>query len=149
VLKQPDKHYAPKDKDQITALLHAVNDPDSTVRNNAVRVLAALAEHDASIARQIPPDPFIPILRSLTWTDRNKAMFVLAPITAARDVKTLDSLRRQAITPLRQLSGWTYWDHASMALVLLGRAAGIPEERLQSLLAAGDAAAILDEVGGE
>ena len=134
---------------RLTALLHAVNDPDSTVRNNAVRVLAVLAEHDAGIARQIPADPFIPMLNSDTWTDRNKAMFVLEPITAARDPKTPESLRHQAITPLRQMSRWTYWGHAKMALVLLGRAAGMPEERLQILLTAGDAAAILDAAGGE
>ena len=104
--------YAPKSKDQITALLHAVTDPDSLVRNNAIRVLALLALHDANVARQIPPDPFIPMLHSLTWTDRNKAMFLLDPVTAARDPKTLESLHRQALEPLRQMSRWTYWGHA-------------------------------------
>jgi hypothetical protein len=135
--------YAPKDRAQIAALIQAVTDPDSEVRNNAIRVLALLAGHDANTARQIPPGPFIPMLNSLTWTDRNKAMAVLAPITATRDPETLASLRRQAVEPLRQMSRWTYWGHASMALVLLGRVAGIPEERLQKLLAARDAPAIL------
>ena len=138
--------YAPKGSDQLAALLHAVMDPDSTVRNNTVRVLAVLASHDAGVARRIPPDPFIPMLRSLTWTDRNKAMFLLGPVTATRDPHTIESLRREAIEPLRQMSRWTYWGHASMALVLLGRVAGIPEERLQSLLEAHDAAAILEQV---
>lgn len=96
--------YAPQDKAQIDALLGAVNDPDSTVRNNSIRVLAVLAHHDPSIARQIPPDPFIPMLRSLDWTDRNKALALPAPVTAARDPKTLESLRRQGIEPLRQMS---------------------------------------------
>ena len=138
--------YAPKSSDQLAALLYAVMDPDSAVRNNAIRVLAVLASHDASIARQIPPDPFIPMLRSLTWTDRNKAMFLLDAVTAAREPNTIESLRRQAIEPLRQMSRWTYWDHASMSLVLLGRIAEIPEERLQTLLQAHDAAAILDHI---
>jgi hypothetical protein len=135
--------YAPKGSDQLTALLHSVMDSDSTVRNNAIRVLAVLASHDAGIARRIPPDPFIPMLHSLTWSDRNKAMFLLDPVTAARDPHTMESLRLQAIEPLRQMSRWTYWDHASMALVLLGRIADIPEARLQRLLQARDAAAIL------
>jgi hypothetical protein len=138
--------YAPKNPDQLAALLHAVLDPDSTVRNNAIRVLAVLAANDAGIGRRIPPDPFIPMLHSLTWSDRNKAMFLLDSVTAARDPRTLESLRHQAIKPLRQMSRWTYWGHASMALVLLGRIAGIPEMRLQSLLEAHDAAAILDQV---
>ncbi len=138
--------YAPKGSHQLTALLHAVLDPDSTVRNNAIRVLAVLASHDVGIARRISPDPFIPMLHSLTWSDRNKAMFLLDPVTAARDPQTIKSLRRQAIEPLRQMSRWTYWGHASMALVLLGRIAEIPEVRLQSLLQARDAAAILNQV---
>ena len=139
--------YAPQDKAQIAALLGTVTDPDSTVRNNSIRVLAVLAAHDPDIARQIPPDPFIPMLRSLSWTDRNKALFLLDPVTATRDPKTLESLRRQALQPLRQVSLWTYWGHASMALTLVGRIAGIPEDRLQSLLASHNAAAILAALG--
>ena len=136
--------YTPKGKDQITALLGAINDPDSTVRNNSIRVLAVLAEHDLNLARQIPGEPFIPMLNSLTWTDRNKAMFVLGPITAGRDPKTLESLRREATGALRQMCQWTYWGHASMALTLLGRSYGIPEDRLQDLIKTHNAAAILD-----
>ena len=96
--------YTPKGKDRIIALLGAIDDPDSTIRNNSIRVLAVLAGHDPNLARQIPAKPFIPMLNSLTWTDRNKAMFVLDPITAARDPKTLESLRHEAIEPLRQMS---------------------------------------------
>jgi hypothetical protein len=136
--------YTPKGEHQIAALLRAVDDPDSTVRNNSIRVLAVLAEHAPDLARQIPAQPFIPMLSSLTWTDRNKAMFVLEPITAARDPKTLESLRREATDALRQMSHWTYWGHASMALTLLGRANGIPEDRLQDLIKTRNAAAILD-----
>lgn len=138
--------YTPKGKDQITALRGAVSDPNSTVRNNAIRVLALLAAHDPNLARQIPAEPFIPMLNSLTWTDRNKAMFVLEPITAARDPKTLESLRREATDALRQMSQWTHWGHASMALTLLGRANGIPEDRLQDLIKTRNATAILNAV---
>jgi len=120
-----------------------VTDRNPIVRNKSIRVLAVLAHHDPDIARQITPDPFIPMLHSLDWTDRNKALAVLDPITAARDPKALESLRRQALDPLRQMSLWTYWGHASMALALVGRIAGIPEDRLQSLLASHNAAAIL------
>lgn len=137
--------YAPKGPDQLAALLDAVRDSDPTVRNNAIRVLAVLASHDAAVARRIPPDPFIPMLRSLTWSDRNKALFLLGPVTATRDPNTMEKLRREAIEPLRQMSRWTYWDHAARALVLLGRIAEIPEERLQALLEAHAAAAILDQ----
>lgn len=138
--------YVHQGSDQLAALLHAVMDSDDTVRNNAMRVLAVLASHDGGIARRIPPEPFVPMLGSLTWSDRNKAMFLLDPITAARDPHTIESLRRQAVEPLRQMARWTYWDHARMALVLLGRIAEIPEARLQSLLQARDAAAILDQL---
>ncbi len=136
--------YTAKGEKQLIALLHAVLDPDPTVRNNSIRVLAVLAAHDAGIARRIPTDPFIPMLRSLTWSDRNKALWLLDPVTAAREPNAIESLRRQALEPLRQMSRWTYWDHARMALLLLGRIAGIPEPRLQKLLEARDSAAIPD-----
>jgi hypothetical protein len=135
--------YAPQDKTQIAALLGSVTDPHPGVRNNSIRVLAVLAFHDPNIARQIPPDPFIPMLHSLDWTDRNKALALLDPITAARDPKALESLRRQALEPLRQMSHWTAWGHVSMALTLVGRIAGLPEDRLQTLLASHNATAIL------
>jgi len=137
--------YAAKSSEQLAALLRAATDPDSTVRNNAIRVLAVLASSDGNVTRQIPVAPFIPMLRSLNWTDRNKAMMLLGPITAARDPKTMESLRAQAVQPLRQMSRWTYWGHASLALVLLGRIAGIPEDRLQGFLRAHDARSILDQ----
>ena len=70
------------------------------VRNNAIRVLAVLASHDTGIARQIPLHPFLPMLHSLTWSDRNKALFLLDPVTAARDPRMIQSLRSQAIEPL-------------------------------------------------
>jgi hypothetical protein len=137
--------YAPQNQDQIAALLQAINDPNDNVRNNAVRVLAVLAFHDARVARQIPAEPFIRMLHSPDWTDRNKAMALLDPITAARDPQTLESLRRQALAPLRQMSRWTVWGHAEMAARLLGRASGIPEDRLRALLEAKDVSTILRE----
>ncbi len=137
--------YAPQTNQQTAALLRGVDDPNGNVRNNVVRVLGVLAEHDTSMARRIPAEPFLPMLHSLTWTDRNKAMFVLGAVTAARDPKTLATLRRDAIGPLRQMSKWTNWGHAAAALTLLGRASGMAEERLQALLAAENARAILEE----
>lgn len=135
--------YAPRGPGQLPALLNAVHDPDATVRNNAIRVLAVLADHDAALAREIPVQPFLPLLNSLHWTDRNKAMFVLGPLTAARGPATLASLRREALPALRQMSQWSDPGHADLALTLLGRACGIPEERLRALINARDVAAVV------
>lgn len=62
--------YAHQGSDQLSALLHAVMDPDATVRNNAIRVLALLASHDAGIARRIPPDPLSSWAESLKYPRR-------------------------------------------------------------------------------
>ncbi len=43
--------YAPKGTEQLKARLQSVMDPDPTVRNNAMRVLAVVASNDAKIAR--------------------------------------------------------------------------------------------------
>lgn len=55
------------------SLLPALRDPSSTVRNNAVRVLMALAWQGADL----PPAPFVEALRYPSTTDRNKAAYVL------------------------------------------------------------------------
>jgi hypothetical protein len=47
---------------------------DGTVSNNhAVRAPSAVRVADSSVAAHIPPAPFIELVPSATWTDRNKA----------------------------------------------------------------------------
>jgi hypothetical protein len=115
--------YAQQSHRQILALVRAARDPDDDVRNNATRALGVLARSNPKIARQIPPDPFIAMLNSGIWTDRNKGAFVLAALTADRDQAVLTKLRVEALDALIEMAKWRRAAHAYNARVLLGRVA--------------------------
>lgn len=132
--------YANQSQAQTDALVAASRDPDGDVRNNAVRALGVLATSSAAIAAKIPPDNFIAMLNSGTWTDRNKGGFLLEELTASRDPQVLHELDVNARDSLIEMARWHETGHAYESRVLLGRIAGMDEKRLESL--AGDGAQV-------
>jgi hypothetical protein len=135
--------YAHQSDAQIAALVQASLDPDDGVRNNAVRALEVLANAKPALARKIPPEPFIRLLRSGSWLDHNKASLVLAALTTTREPKTLEALRANALASLLEMARWRYGGHADAALTILGRMARIEEDSLNKMIEAGQTAAIL------
>lgn len=125
--------YANQSQTQIDALVAASRDEDGGVRNNAVRALGVLATSSAVIAAKIPPENFIAMLNSGTWTDRNKGGFLLDELTASRDPKVLHAIDVSARDSLIEMSRWHESGHAYEYRILLGRIAGIEEKRLQDL----------------
>jgi hypothetical protein len=125
--------YAGQSKQQIAALVRASYDADETVRNNATRALGVLAESSIRVAAKIPPDRFIEMLSSGSWSDRNKAGLVLDNLTRSRNPKLLAQLRSEALASLIEMARWRNAGHASTARLLLARMAGIEEERAQQL----------------
>jgi hypothetical protein len=77
-------------------------------------------------AKWIPPQGFIDMMSSGIWTDRNKASFVLEPMTRGRDAKLLALLRAQALEPLIEMARWRD-GHQYPARHMLARIAGVPE----------------------
>jgi len=121
--------FATRSPRQIAALVHAARDPDDDVRNNATRALLEMAQAGPAVASQIPPDTFIEMLWSGTWTDRNKASGLFWILTASRDPQLLSRLRTDAFDPLTEIARWDT-DHAVAARIILGRIAGIPDAEL-------------------
>ncbi|HEX5323247.1 MAG TPA: HEAT repeat domain-containing protein [Capsulimonadaceae bacterium] len=134
--------YAEQSPEQLAALAHAGRDPDSGVRNNAIRALTVLAHASPKTASQIPSQGFIDLLSSGSWSDRNKSCALLETLTRFRDPHLLSALRTQALTPLIEMA---HWDpgHAGAAEFILGRIAGIPEDKLQKMANADQAVAII------
>jgi hypothetical protein len=126
--------YADQSDGQVAALVRASRDVNEDVRNNAVRALSVISRASPKRAAQIPAPPFIQMLSSGTWTDRNKAGFLLGQLSEARDPKLLGQLRAGALPPLIEMARWRHPGHAYSARILLGRIAGIEESRLQQLL---------------
>ena len=129
--------YARQSNDQITALVRASHDVDESVRNNAIRALAVLAQSNPRVAAGIPAEHFIAMLSSGSWTDRNKAGFLLDELSKRRDSTLLSQLRSQAVVSLIEMARWRSRGHADFARILLGRIAGIEETRLQQLVETG------------
>ena len=123
--------YAVNKPAVVPDLVAALRDPDATVRNNATRALAVMAswaEKNPDVVLRIPHAPFIAMLNSPVWSDRNKAAFVLVSLTHARDPIMMRELRAAALPALADMVRWQAFGHAFPAALILGRMAGIAED---------------------
>jgi len=137
--------YSKQSDSQILSLIKATRDSNNTVRNNATRALLVLAASSRKIASRIPVEGFIELLLSGTWTDLNKSSGLLDTITKSRDAKVLASLRRKDV--LERLIEMARWrSHWNSAAAILGRVAGIDEQRLSQLIAEGKVEVIIKEL---
>ena len=135
--------YADRSADQIQYLTQASNDEDAEVRNNATRALEVLASAKNSNGIEVDPKPFIDMLFSGQWTDRNKSSMLLMQLTKGRNPALLEALRKNAISPLVEGAAWSNPGHNTAFLAILGRVEGIPEDRLWKLIAGGDKSQII------
>jgi hypothetical protein len=135
--------YAKRSRAQIETLLLACHDPNSVVRNNATRALGVLAGADAKTESEIPAEPFIEMLSSESWTDRNKAGFLLQSITITRNPQILAELRSQALESLIEMAKWHDSGHATSFRIILGRIGGIDEARLKDMAEKSDQIGII------
>lgn len=141
--------YSRQSKSQIIALVQASHDSDSDVRNNATRALLVLADTNPKIAAQIPPESYVDLLLSGNWTDLNKASSLFSAITRSRNPEALAKLRgRKTLERLIEMARWRT-GHADAAKHVLGRIAGIDEERLQQLVTAGQVEVIINSLQGK
>jgi hypothetical protein len=139
--------YAPKKKLVATYLQYAMQDPDDSVRNNAMRGLTAisvLAERDPEQEIRIAPTWFIEMLNSIIWTDRNKAAAALVQLTEKRDPKVLDQLRERALPSLAEMARWNSLGHALPAFLLVGRLAGLSEQEIQDAWSSGEREKVIE-----
>lgn len=129
--------YATQSDTQIKELVHASNDADDRVRNNAIRALWVLASSNRKIAARIPAHQFIEMLNSGFWEDRNKAGQLLMVLTASRSPQLLARLRTQALQSLIEMARWKDESHAYAHQVMLGRIAGFDEAHIEHLIQSG------------
>jgi len=116
--------YCARSARQIAALVRAARDPDDGVRNNSVRAFGEIVRADPSLASQVAPDNFIAMIHSGTWTDRNKASFVLLFLTQSRDSRLLARLQSEAGDALHEMAQWRAPGWSVPARVVLARMSG-------------------------
>lgn len=125
--------YSDNKKDIMADLIQAVHDPNGEVRNNSTRALGILATYanaNPGLGLKVPGSTFVQMLNSLVWTDRNKALFVLMPLTQHRDPALLSHLKKEALPSLTEMARWKDPGHTYPAYIILGRIAGFPEEKI-------------------
>lgn len=114
-------------------LQYAMRDSDSTVRNNAMRGLAALAvlaQLKPELELKIPVTWFVEMLNSTHFTDRNKASLALLNLTEKRDEAAMEQIRERALPALIEMAQWKSLGHALPGFILLGRLAGWSEDEI-------------------
>ncbi len=135
--------YANRSAEQIQSLTEATFDMDEEVRNNALRALSVLASAANAESLGVDPTPFIELLFSGRWTDRNKSSQLLMHLTQNRDPVLLSKLREQALAPLIEGALWNDPGHSDAFLYILGRIEGIDSDHLQRLIDSGDKTRII------
>jgi hypothetical protein len=126
--------YAGNKRDVVKDLLYGMTDSDSDVRNNSMRALAVIAGFARYSPKQrikVPFKPFIDLLNSIVWTDRNKSSLALYELTEKRDASLLSQIRMRALPSLVEMSRWKSPGHALPAFFLLGRVGSLSEDEIQ------------------
>ncbi len=114
-------------------LVRAMRDPSSDVRNDAMRALLVFTKKvptDSTRVPKVPYEPFVSLLGSPIFTDRNKSAAAVESLTASRDPELLRLLRRQSLAPLVEMARWEVPGHAFSSRTILGRIAGCSEEEI-------------------
>jgi hypothetical protein len=138
--------YAPDKRAVTPDLESAMLDSDPVVRNNAMRALAIIAQYAGNhpeLRIEVHAHAFVELLRSLDWTDRNKASFALMALTESRAPALLEDLREHAMPELIEMARWNSAGHAYIAHRILGRIAGMTEEAINEAWARGDREAVI------
>jgi hypothetical protein len=125
-------------------LVQAMRDSDETVRNNAMRSLMVFTKMTTGPAPRIPYEPFVQMLNSPVWTDRNKSSAALQELSARRDPELLRTLRATAFDSLAEMARWKVKGHALSAFTILGRIAGLSEDAILQAWERGDRQRVID-----
>ena len=141
--------YAPDKAAVVDDLVFGMGDPDQEVRNRSMRALLVIAEMKPGPGQSVPPipaTPFIALLNSPVWTDRNKASGALEALTRHRDPGLFRALRRQAIPPLVEIARWRSEGHALPGFLVLARLAGYSDQAALELWKRGDRETVIQAV---
>jgi hypothetical protein len=93
---------------------------------------------------KIPLRPFIEMLNSIEWTDRNKSSNALNSLTYKRDPAILSELRQRALPSLIEMARWKSPGHAGASFFLLGRVAGFSDDDIKAAWESGDRASFIE-----
>jgi hypothetical protein len=130
-------------------LQFAMRDPDENVRNNSLRALMVLAGYAQTSPHErirIRALPFVALLNSIVWTDRNKALSALLQLTRKRNPAVLRLLRTQALAALAEMARWKSPGHAKPSFTVLGRVGNVSENEIEEVWARGNRELLIQRI---
>jgi hypothetical protein len=138
--------YATDKRAVVPDLEYAMSDIDSGVRNNALRalgVIAGFARKRPELGIVVHTHPFVNLLNSPVWWDRNKASLALTFLTESRDPALLADLHDHALPALIEMARWKSAGHAEPAVMIMGRIGGLSEKEIQDARERGDSESVI------
>jgi hypothetical protein len=141
--------YTANKRDVVKDLVYGISDLDSNVRNNSMRALAVIGSFAQQSPKQrikVPVKPFIEMLNSIVWTDRNKSSLALYQLTEKRNPAVLAKLRERALPSLVEMSRWKSPGHAYSPFFLLGRVGNLSEDEIQKDWDSGNRETLIEKV---
>ena len=133
--------YAANKQSVVMDLVYAMRDPATDVRNNATRALALIAAYgqaNPNLRIVVPYEPFIDLLNSIAWTDRNKASLALMQLTEKREPALMTALKTRAFDSIVDIAQWTNPGHSMAGVMILGRMGGLPDAETYAMFERGE-----------
>ena len=141
--------YAPDKQAVVKDLVYGMSDPDGEVRNNSMRALAVISRFARMTPKRgikVPTEPFVNMLNSIEWSDRNKSSQALMQLTENREAGLMGSLRKRALQSLVEMARWRSTAHANASFFILGRLGGFSNQEIQKAWENGNREALIKKV---
>ena len=126
--------FAPRKQSAVDDLQYALQDPDETVRGNALgslRVFALLSVKQPGLGLRVEPTWLIELLNSAVLGDRMQATDLLITLTDGGDREVLEQIRSRGLPALAEMARWENLRYALPPFVVVGRLAGLSDEETQ------------------
>lgn len=138
--------YAPDKAKVVDDLETALQDSDESVRANALRALTAIAVYAAKnpdLHIRISATWMVELLNSIVLNDRLEAVKALVILTDSPNPAALALVRERGLAALAEMARWKTLRYALPPFLVLGRAAGIPEDQIRQAWEKGDREAVV------
>jgi hypothetical protein len=143
--------FGPRKQSVVEDLEYALQDPDETVRGNALgslRAYAALAVKQPGAGLRVSPTWLIELLNSIVLSDRMQASDLLITLTDGGDRAVLEQIRERALPALVEMARWGTLRYALPPFLLVGRLAGLSDQETQRRWSSGEREPVIQKALG-
>lgn len=143
--------FAPRKQSVVDDLQYALQDPDESVRENALgalRVFALLSVKQPALGLRVAPTWLIELLNSTVLGDRMQSIDLLITLTDRGDSAVVDEIRARALSSLVEMARWQNLRYALPPFVLVGRMAGLSDQETQRHWSSGAREPVIEKALG-